>query len=307
MQAFLKENALLTRRTFIASAVLAGGMPALARARTDKKTRWTRDSLATFQQALAKLEAASRGRLGVALLDVGSGQAAGYRADERFLMLSSFKTLSAAYVLARADRGEDQLSRRIPITDADVQEYSPVTRLHVGPRGMTLAELCEATITTSDNAAVNLMHKSYGGPQALTRYLRGLGDTVTRHDRYEPELNRLHPSEPQDTTTPRAMARTLDTLLFGDALKPQSRQQLQSWLLANTTGGKRLRAGMPADWKIGEKTGTYSKVGCNDAGFAQPPGAAPIIIAAYLETTAVPMEERDRCIAEVGRLVAALG
>lgn len=84
MQAFLKENALLTRRTFIALAVLAGGMPALAHARTDKKTRWTRDSLATFQQSLAKLEAASRGRLGVALLDVGSGQAAGYRADERF-------------------------------------------------------------------------------------------------------------------------------------------------------------------------------------------------------------------------------
>lgn len=298
---------MLTRRTFMASAVLAGSMPLLAHARTDKKIRWTRERLATFQQGLATLEAASRGRLGVAVLDTASGQVTGYRADERFLMLSSFKTLAAAYVLARADRGEEPLSRRIPIAAADLQEHAPVTRRHVGAQGMTLAELCEATITTSDNAAVNLMHKNYGGPQALTRYVRSLGDTVTRHDRYEPELNRPHPSEPQDTTTPQAMARTLGLLLFGDALKPQSRQRLQAWLLANTTGDKRLRAGIPADWKIGEKTGTYSQVGSNDAGFAQAPGKAPVIIAAYLETTAVPMAARDHILAEVGRRVAALG
>ncbi|KGD90093.1 hypothetical protein JL37_19170 [Achromobacter sp. RTa] len=298
---------MVTRRTFTAAAILACWIPALARARTDKKYQWTAARLAALNQALAQLEASSRGRLGVALLDTASGQTAGYRADERFLMLSSFKTLAAAYILARADRGEDRLDRRIPITQADLQEHAPVTRLHVGPQGMTLAGLCEATITTSDNTAANLMHRSYGGPQALTRFIRSLGDTVTRHDRYEPELNRLHAGEPLDTTSPRAMTGTLDTLLFGQALKPQSRQLLQSWLLANTTGGKRLRAGFPPDWKVGEKTGTYSKVGSNDAGFAQAPGGAPIVVSAYLETTGIPMPERDRIIAEVGGLVAALG
>ncbi|MDF3861921.1 class A beta-lactamase [Achromobacter denitrificans] len=298
---------MITRRNFMAAAILAGGMPALARARTDKKYRWTADRLATLSRELVRLETASRGRLGVALLDTASGQAAGHRGDERFLMLSSFKTLAAAYILARADRGEDQLTRRIPITEADLQEHAPVTRLHVGPQGMTLAELCEATITTSDNTAANLMHRSYGGPQALTRYIRSLGDTVTRHDRYEPELNRPHAGAPLDSTSPNAMNGTLNALLFGAALKPASQQLLRSWLLANTTGGKRLRAGFPPDWKVGEKTGTYSKVGANDAGYAQAPGGAPILVCAYLETTAVPMPERDGIIAEVGRLAAALG
>lgn len=298
---------MITRRTFTAAGLLAGWIPALARGRTDKNYRWTAGRLATLNQALATLEAASRGRLGVALLDTASGQTVGYRGDERFLMLSSFKTLAAAYILARADRGEDRLDRRIPIAKADLQEHAPVTRQHVGPQGMTLAELCEATITTSDNTAANLMHRSYGGPQALTRFVRSLGDTVTRHDRYEPELNRPHAGEPLDTTSPRAMTGTLNTLLFGQALEPASRRLLQSWLLANTTGGKRLRAGFPADWKIGEKTGTYSKVGSNDAGFAQAPGGAPIVVSAYLETAGVPMPERDRILAEVGRLVAALG
>ncbi|SSW70258.1 Beta-lactamase [Achromobacter veterisilvae] len=298
---------MIARRTFTAAALLAGAIPAVALARTDQKHRWTPGRLASLNQALAKLEAASKGRLGVSLLDTASGQAADYRGDERFLMLSSFKTLAAAYILARADRGEDQLDRRIPIAEADLLEYAPVTRLHVGPQGMTLAGLCEATITTSDNTAANLMHRSYGGPRALTRFIRGLGDTVTRHDRYEPELNRPHAGEPLDTTSPHAMSRTLGILLFGPALQPGSRRLLQSWLLASTTGGKRLRAGFPADWKVGEKTGTDSQVGANDAGFAQPPGGAPIVVSAYLETTAIPMAERDRIIAEVGRQAAALG
>ena len=297
---------MITRRNFACATLLAGLLPGWAWSRTDKKNRWPQDRLAEWDRALTDLEKQSQGRLGVALTDVASGQRASYRGDERFMMLSSFKTLSAAYILARADRGEARLDQRIPIAESDLVEYAPVTKQHVGARGMTLAELCQATITTSDNTAVNLMHRSYGGPQALTRFVRSLGDEVTRHDRYEPELNVPHASQPLDTTSPNAMNRTLGALLFGRALKPESRKLLRSWLVANQTGGARLRAGLPADWTVGEKTGTYSKVGANDAGFAQAPGGTPIILSAYLETTAIPMPDRDRIIAEVGRLIGAL-
>lgn len=281
--------------------------PALAWAQTAQRLAWSPEHLASLTRALTTLESVSGGRLGVALLDTASGQVADYRGDERFLMLSSFKTLAAAYILARADRGQDRLTRRIPITEADLLDYAPVTRQHVGPQGMTLAQLCEATITTSDNTAVNLMLRSFGGPQALTQFIRGLGDTVTRHDRYEPDLNRPHASEPLDTTSPNAMCRTLNELLFGQTLKPASRQLLQSWLLANTTGDKRLRAGIPETWRAGEKTGTAAEVGANDAGFVQAPDRPPIVVSVYLETTDIPASERERVIAQVGRYVAMLG
>ena len=297
---------MVSRRTFTATIALAGWLPALTLGRTDKIPPWPADRLATLNKALGKLEVSSQGRLGVALLDSASGQLASYRGDERFLMLSSFKTLAAAYILARSDRDEDKLTRRIPITEADLLEYAPVTRQHVGPKGMTLGELCEATVTTSDNTAANLMHRSYGGPQALTQFVRSLGDTVTRHDRFEPELNHPDATEPLDTTSPNAMSRTLDTLLFGHALKPKSQRLLQSWLLANTTGGKRLRAGLPAAWKVGEKTGTASSVGANDVGFVQAPGRPALVASVYLETTAIPTPERDRVIATVGQEIAAL-
>nr|AMP56995.1 classA [uncultured bacterium] len=285
------------------SCIAVAALPAWAQIQINNKYRWKPTDLTALNQTLAELERVSRGRLGVTLLDTGNGQTSSYRGDERFLMLSSFKTLAAAYVLARSDKGEDQLNRRVPITEADLLDYAPITRLHIGQQGMTLAELCHATITTSDNTAANLILRSYGGPQALTRFLRSLGDNVTRHDRYEPALNQMSPVEPMDTTSPNAMSNTLNTLLFGTALKSESRQLLWSWLVANTTGDRRLRASVPSDWIVGEKTGT-ARIGANDVGFLQAPGSSAVIVSVYLETDALAAPERDQIIAEVGRRVA---
>ena len=285
------------------SCITVAALPAWAQNQINNKYRWKQTDLTALNQTLAELEHLSRGRLGVTLLDTGNGQTSSYRGDERFLMLSSFKTLAAAYVLARSDKGEDQLNRRVPITEADLLDYAPITRLHIGQQGMTLAELCHATITTSDNTAANLILRSYGGPRALTQFIRSLGDSVTRHDRYEPELNQLNSLEPTDTTSPNAMSNTLNTLLFGTALKSESRQLLWSWLVANTTGDRRLRASVPSDWIVGEKTGT-ARIGANDVGFLQAPGSPAVIVSVYLETDAISAPERDQIIAEVGRRVA---
>ena len=251
---------------------------------------------------LQTLEAEARGRLGVHILDTADGATYGYRADERFQTLSSFKFLASALVLHRVDRGLESLDRRIPITPADIITWSPVTEKHVGGAGMTMAELCAATITTSDNAAANLIMASYGGPAALTAYLRTLGDSVTRIDRREPELNVKHPDEPMDTTTPRAMVMNLHKLVLGDALSAASRALLTKWLEGNTTGGKRLRAGLPDTWRVGEKTGTF-QTDANDSGVVWPPNRAPLIVSAYLADSAVDSAARDATLAEVGRVV----
>lgn len=304
---------MVSRRSFNARLLAGLLAPSLLACRTaahngDRRPwpQWSPHQRDALGAALQALENHVQGRLGVHLIDAASGQQAGYRSDERFLMLSSFKTLSAAYVLARHDRGEDRLDRRIAFAAADLVEWSPVTERHAGGPGLTLAELCHATLTTSDNTAANLLHASYGGPARLTHFVRSLGDDVTRHDRIEPGLNLPHPTEPLDTTTPRAMSATLCTLLFGDALSPASRRLLQAWLEANTTGGKRLRAGLPPDWQVGEKTGTATRVGANDAGFVRPPGGTPLLVSVYLDSTAASAAARDDTLAAVGRLLPGL-
>ncbi|APW43006.1 class A beta-lactamase [Rhodoferax saidenbachensis] len=287
------------RRSFSAAlAYMALGSSALLPKNSFASSRQTQ-----ITAALQKLEAQAQGRLGVHLLDTASGQEYGYRSDERFMMLSSFKLLASALVLARADRGQESLERRIRYGRQDLVPWSPVTEAHVDGEGLTLAQLCHATITTSDNTAANLILASYGGPQALTAFARQLGDTVTRLDRKEPELNVRKGI--LDTTSPRAMAKTLQTLLLGNALSSPSRQLLQQWMLANTTGGKRLKAGLPEGWGIGDKTGT-NKTSANDIGILLPPQGAPMVVTAYLADSAVSSQRREDAIAEVARVVAGI-
>jgi beta-lactamase class A len=254
---------------------------------------------------IARIETESGGRLGVAALDTLTDAGFGHRADERFPMCSTFKLLAAAAILARVDAKQERLDRLIEFAGADVVVNSPVTKDHVGAPGMSLEELCEAAMTMSDNTAGNLLLASLDGPQALTAYARSLGDTVTRLDRIEPELNEATPGDIRDTTTPAAMAANLRALALDKALSAQSREQLVRWLIANKTGDTRLRAGLPAGWRVGDKTGSGERGTTNDVGVFWPPDRAPVIVSIYLTQTSASPAQRNATLATVGRTVAS--
>jgi beta-lactamase class A len=259
-----------------------------------------------IEERLRLLEIDSGGRLGVSLLDTQTGQAHAYRGDERFPMCSTFKMLVAALVLKRVDLGQERLERRIRFDASELVEYSPVTEKRVGARGISVAQLCEAAVTLSDNTAANLLLRSFGGPAQLTAYVRSLGDPMTRLDRVETELNEATPGDPRDTTTPNAMLSSMRDIVLGTALSGASRTQIQRWLLANKTGDKRLRARLPAGWRVGDKTGGGGHGTSNDIGVLWPPGRSPIVVAAYLTQTRAPADQRDATLAEAGRLAASL-
>ena len=259
---------------------------------------------AGFTNELARIEAGIGGRLGVAVHDTESGQRYNHRPDERFPMCSTFKVLACAAVLGRIDMGQEDLSRRIRFEAGDLVTYSPVTKGRVGGDGMALAELCEAGITQSDNTAGNLILASLGGPSGVTAYARTLGDAVTRLDRTETSLNDAVPGDPRDTTTPGAMTANLRALVAGDALSQPSRDRLTAWLVANQTGGAKLRAGLPGDWRVGDKTGGGDWGTTNDVAVIWPPGRKPVIVSVYLTGTKASFDDRNAAIAAVGRAVA---
>ena len=253
----------------------------------------------------ARIEAGRGGRLGVAVLDTGSSRQAGHRQDERFPLGSTYKLLAAGAVLARADAGQDRMDRRLHYTEGDLVTYSPETEKHVGDDGMTLAALCEAAITLSDNTAGNLLLGVLGGPQGFTSVLRSLGDGVTRLDRMETALNEARPGDPRDTTSPGSMLADLAALTVGPALSQAARMTLLGWLRHNTTGGARLRARLPSGWGAGEKTGTADHGTSNDVGLLWPPGGgAPVLVAAYLTEGPPDGGVRDAALADVGAAVA---
>ena len=287
----------MDRRTLLKGAALGAAAwalrPALAR------TAPAGDA----EARLAALERQRGGRLGVAILDTGSGHHLAYRGDERFLLCSTFKLLLAAAVLKRAEQGVEKLDRRIVFGKDALLDYAPTTKQHVGPPGMTVAQLCEAAITLSDNTAANLLLASIGGPAAVTHYARSLGDPFTVLDRTEPELN------PYDMTTPNAMLGDMHELLLGDALSQSSREQLTRWLLDCQTGLQSLRAGLPSGWRAGDKTGQWDGNGAganNDIAIIWPSDRKPLLVAAYYTTHATDVAARKAVLAEVGRIVAAM-
>lgn len=249
------------------------------------------------------LEREAQGRLGVAVCDTRNGLWSGHRIDERFPMCSTFKWLAAAQVLRRVDQGMERLDRRIPFGREALLPWSPVTEKHAKGDGMTVGELCHAAITVSDNAAANLLLRSLGGPEGLTRFARQLGDPVTRLDRWEPALNEATPGDPRDTSSPRAMAELLRQTVLGPALSAGSRRQLSQWMQDTQTNLKRLGAGLPDSWQLGSKTGTGGHGSTNDVGIYWPRESAPIVVAVFLTESETPLTTREATIAKVAQHV----
>lgn len=254
---------------------------------------------------LAALEIQSQGRLGLYVLDTVSGAEAGWRGDERFPMCSTFKTLLAARMLYLAQRDEIRLWRKLYYSPSEVVAWSPISEKRAGANGgMTVHELCEAMVLVSDNTAANVLLEASGGPAALTQWLRELGDSTTRLDRNEPSLNTALPGDERDTTTPQAMVQSLQKLLLGDVLEGYARALLQQWLVDSRTGDKRVRAGMPGDWKAGGKTGSGERGTACDTLIVWPTAqSAPLLVTAYLTGSQLDGAGREAVLARAGEAI----
>ena len=249
----------------------------------------------------AELEASTGRRIGVAAFDSARKKRIEYHGEQHFLMCSTFKVLAVAAVLKRVDAGQEKLDRFVPYDEKQVLEYAPVTREHVKEGGMTLEALCAAAISQSDNTAANLLLETIGGPKGVTELARALGDDSTRLDRMEPELNIATDGDDRDTTTPAAMCRDLEQLLTSDFLSQTARRRLEGWMQSNQTGAKLIRASIPADWKVGDKTGRSGKGATNDIAILRPPSGGPIFLAIYTIDPAASSEEREKLVADAAK------
>lgn len=278
------------RRAFLAAMPALAAWPALAR-----------DSLS----ALISYERETGGRIGLYAENTNTGAKIAWRADERFVMCSTFKASLAALVLQRVDRGQAHLQDAIAYGEADIPDwYAPVAQENLSKGALSVAEMCKAAVEYSDNTCANLLLARVGGPVALTAFWQSAGDRVTRLDHDEPILNRTPLGDPHDTTTPAAMAGTLRRILLGSVLSPSSRELLTGWMQDCKTGDDRLRGGIPKAWRIANKTGNNGKDAYGDIAVTWPMPETPILVCVYTRG-GTPTAARVKAVfADVGRMVA---
>jgi beta-lactamase class A len=276
-------------------AVAAFGAPCVSKAQGFDASR--------LETAVRAEEAQLSARIGAAVLDTKSNAVWSYRGDECFPLDSTHKAFACAALLAKADRGETSLRKRVTIVATDLVAHSPITEKRIAPDTISLSELCAAAIAVSDNTAANAVLSAIGGPPALTDFFRSLGDEVSRLDRNEPDLNESAPGDPRDTTTPGAAVADLDKLLLGDALKPPAREQLKQWMVDDAVAGALLRAAAPSDWRIADRTGAGEHGSRGIVAVLWPPDRAPIVAAIYIRDTSASLDARDAAIARIGAAI----
>ena len=256
--------------------------------------------LETFD--LSALETPDGGRLGFVAHDQGSGRTLAWRSEERFVYCSTFKMFLAAATLLRIQSGEERLDRPVPVTRADMANHAPVTEPAIGTT-LTVETLMKAIVEVSDNPAANLLLKALGGLEAMRAFYRGIGDDSTTVDRFEPEMNRLDGDK--DTITPLQSAANIKRLFLSPEtpLSAASRAMLQGWMFTSPTGLDRIKAGVPAGWRVEHKTGTGGYGPTNDIGLVYPPAGDPVIIAAYFHAaSASTPAQNEAVIADATRL-----
>jgi beta-lactamase class A len=284
----------LSRRTFLAasSGLLLLRHAALA------------SPISGFAGQIQAIRDRTGGRLGLHVLDTHTGRRWSWDDDSRYAMASTFKMLLAAAILQRTDLGTLSLDEQVKLQASDMLSHAPVTSKQVEKGAITIRELCAAVVEVSDNPAANLLLKMIDGPAGLTRFFRSLGDRETRLDRYELDLNSNLPGDPRDTTTPRAMVHSMEQVLTKDVLSPASREMLLGWMINASTGLKMVRQGLPAEWKVGDKTGRGANGAVNDLVITWPPGRKPVLMALYLSDSKQTIAELHAVHAEVGGIIA---
>ncbi len=291
---------MLSRRGF----VLAGGALAVAGAGLAGCSDKVRKAIGLGER-MVEIEKRQGGRMGVSAV-IGTTAVNGgmnIDSDQRFAMCSTFKWVLATAILQQADQGKLKLSQAVKYGQKDLLDNAPVTKANVAKGQMSVADLCAATIEQSDNTAANLLYPLIGGPAGLTAFVRGLGDTTTRFDRTEPDLNSNVDKDDRDTTTPRAMSELLQKVYTGDVLKTDSLAQLKAWMIACATGTKRIRASLPVGWTAGDKTGTGANGAANDVAVIWPDNGSPIFMTIFTTGGTLDADGRDKVIADTAKVV----
>lgn len=239
-------------------------------------------------------------RIGVSIYDVTENELWSYNGNATFPLMSTFKTLACAKLLADVEKGSQSFDTSTVITTSSLINWSPITEKHVGEK-FSLKQACSAAMIMSDNTATNIVLTGIKGPKALTQFMRSIGDEVTRLDRIEPDLNEALDGDKRDTTTPNAIVKSLHTLLFGDVLSQASKSQLRQWMIDNKVTGSLLRSVLPESWSIADRSGAggYGSRGITAVVWSD--NRTPLIISIYLTQTDASFAHRNKAIADIGK------
>ena len=311
-------NALLATAAFVAllgAAVMHGARPASAQAvpRLSLFATQRRDTSSKLIEELTRIAAASKGTVGVAAIDLATGDETAFNADERFKMASTFKVPVAVYALRQAQDGKVSLTEPIPVRREDMVEPGILFEHFRHPGvAISLLNAMELSVTVSDNGATDIVFHRVGGPRAVQAWLNARGykamniGSRTVKETFSPSVASAEPDSLDRTVTPREMARFLADLHRGQLLGAEGTTTILEMM--GRTVGERLALFLPPGTSVRHKTGTLlggAGISVNDVGYVTRPNGAVVVMAVFVKNSpeSVAHSTRDKVIGHVARAI----
>src|SRR5690606_5972905 len=257
------------------------------------EVRAPRDFSARYDSALAQQIAAiadgSKGRIGVAAIDLVTGEEVAILGDQHFPMASTSKIAIAATYLEGVDQGRFSLTTEFPllIPVASRPFSSPVAPVRKGEY-LSASKLIDLMITRSSNPATDALLAAVGGPAAVNDWARraGLPDFNLTRDiatlvRDDGEINPAVRIDMRDSATPRAMVKLLAGLYQGQWLSASSRNVIVDAMERCRTGTRRIPAMLPSGVTVAHKTGSLNNTS-SDIGIITGPDGHAVAVAIYV-------------------------
>lgn len=256
---------------------------------------------------VAELANSASGRIGVAAIDLSTGETVSVLGDQRFPLASTSKIAIAATFLEGVEQGRWRLDQRFPLLHPRASKAFSSSIAPVG-EGQSLAaiDLIEQMITRSSNPATDALLRVVGGPKAVTAWMRraGVRDFSIDRDiatlvRDDGEFNPAQHIDTRDSATPKAMVQLLGGIYQGRLVSADSRRVILGAMSRTVTGKRRIRALIPTHARVLHKTGTLSGT-ASDIGFIETPDGHTLAIAIYV-TGQGTKPARDAKIAAIAR------
>ena len=237
-------------------------------------------SLSSLEQQLASLVANTSADVGIAALDLSTGETVSIKGNTPFPMASTVKVAVAALYLAQVDHGRRSLDDTI--------------------NGVSARSLMRRMLVHSDNRATDILLNDLGGPRAVHDWLQDNGVSGLRVDRNIADLLRSKRDlwDRRDSSTPVAMIDLLRRIYKAELIKPESRNYLLDLMAQCQTGRNRMKALLPFGTPVEHKTGTLDGL-TDDVGFITLPDGRRVAVAIFARGG----RDRPRTIAETARAI----
>jgi beta-lactamase class A len=261
------------------------------------------------RQRIDSIAKTIQGRIGVAAINLSTGDNFSYNGHQHFPMFSTYKFPLALYVLKQVENGKLSLTQEVTISKDEIKSYShgKFVETHEGDVIVTVDSMIYYAMAYSDNITTDNLFKLAGGAGAVNEYVhqKGIVEIAIVNTVKEMGQGGLYKN---NSCAPMAMTRLLELFHKGKMLGKEQQAYLLKYMETAPSGPKRIKGLLPEGTVVAHKTGTGGTIngrteGVNDIGIITLPNGEHLALSVFVTDIAADIPVAEAILAKIAKVV----